>query len=237
MMSTRSASKLRTYNSANNTTSFIQTHTRKRTDEEKKYINDRELNNSYERARRRISQNKDRVNDFINNIDNKTKPEMTQILSYQQKVLSNKKLYNRKHEDLNKYISKRLKTCGDNLLMNTTHEYRAKKEVNEFIEKNQPIESKFGHSYWVTALRRPVDFEGVRYSYINLRDSYNPFWQLVKETVPNETEIMRAPYKTSRELDMSAKNDYFKQSLNKLNIKVDNSLSFKNVGNLSVSIF
>jgi hypothetical protein len=238
LMSTRSTARVRTNQSGSNlsTLSVYQNKVGKKPDS-KVAINDKGLNDIYENIRRRRIKNGIRMNDFLENIERTTRKEMTDVLTFQEKVLGLKDSNDGKHQKFTNFLSHRTKKTDADMLMNNTHNYRVKKEINEFIEKNQPIEYKYGSSYWLMTLRRPENFKGVRYSYINLRDSYNPFWQLIKESIPNESEIVRVPYKTARELEEIQKHEYFKKSLNKLDIKIDTSMQFKNVTNLSVNSF
>jgi hypothetical protein len=199
-------------------------------------ITDKGLNDLYDNIRKRKLGNAFKLNDFVNNVDTATKKEMSEILSSQEKVLALKEINDDKHDRFTNFLSHRIKKNDDDILMNNVHSYRVKKEINEYVEKHQPIEYKYGSSYWLMTLRRPEDFKGVRYSYINIRDSFNPFWQLVKEVIPSESEIIRSPYKTAREIENLSKSEYLKKSLNKMDIKLDNSMQLRNVNNLSVNI-
>jgi hypothetical protein len=236
--STRSTARMRSNHSGTtlNSLSQFQTKVNKKTDS-KVAITDKGLNDLYDGIKKRKKRNAYRINEFLENVDGRAKKEMSEIMSSQEKVLAMKGINDDKHDRFTDFLKFRLKKSDNDMLMNNIHNYRVKKEINEYVEKNQPIEYKYGKSYWLMTLRRPDDFEGVRYSYINIRDSFNPFWQLVKETIPNESEFIRSPYKSARELDMVAKNEYFKKSLGRMDIKVDNSMHFKSLNNLSVRVY
>jgi hypothetical protein len=194
-------------------------------------ITDKGLNDIYEKYQNLKSKNK--INDFIKYLDNNNKTEMSKILTSQEKILKLQEANEKKQKKMIEYIQNKLKRKENEMLINTIYSFRSKREIVEIIDKNQPLEIKYGNNSWVMGLRRPLDFNGVRFSYINLRDAKNPYWQLVKDKGPIDVETIKHP--NTSQTDFS-KNQYLMRSLSNLGIKMDTTMSQINT-NISVLDF
>jgi hypothetical protein len=194
-------------------------------------ITDKGLNDIYEKYQK--LKNKNKINDFLKFLDLKNKFEMNKILISQERILKLQETHEKKQKKMIEFIQNKLNRKEDEMLINTIYSFRSKIELNETIEKLKPLEAKFGNNSWVMGLRRPDDFNGERYTYINLRDAKNPYWQLVKEKVPFDMETIKHPNISQKHIN---KKDYFLKSISNLGIKLDMTSSQFNT-NISVLSF
>jgi hypothetical protein len=153
------------------------------------------------------------MNEFLDDFHPNIQNEMKKILSMQEKSISHSEDYTKKAEKLSKFISKKVKKGESDLLMNRTDCFRIKKEINEKIDNKLGINERYGVNKWIVGLRRPDNFRGVRYAYINMGSNDRPFWQVVKEQAPRSVEIVRNPQvNCENDLKQFKKNEYFQRS-------------------------
>ena len=175
---------------------------------------------------------------FINpssSMDNVPK-DIKNILSLQNKKLDLQKLSERKNIYMSRYLSKKLNKPQNNLLLNRIDSFRFKKEVINEMEFNKPLDEQYGKFKWNISLRRPDHFQGIRDSYINLKeDRFIPFWSLVIEKYPKQKELCVKPghilneneineFKKNNKINYGNKNHYFKtvENLEDLSIEGKN---------------
>jgi hypothetical protein len=157
--------------------------------------------------------------------DLKIKREMKKILETQEKILKaqeNKKL---KSEKLGNYIATKSKKKGEDVLMNKTDGFRIKQEIKNIMEVQKPLGERYGEHNWMISLRRPDNFEGTRYAFVNYGNSDKVNWVRVKEKLPEKEflETVRFPDSIGINEVSSLKNfKYFNKTLyEKYNIDLD----------------
>jgi hypothetical protein len=163
---------------------------------------------------------KNKHNDFLKYLDNSNKFELSKILVSQERILKLHEENEKKHKKVYEYIQNKVKRKENEMLVNTIYSFRNKIELNDMIEKAKPFEQKCGDNAWIMGLRRPDNFSGVRYAYINLRDARNPYWQLVKMKSPEEPETIKHPM--SSQIDFY-KNEYLMKTLSSLRMDLTTS--------------
>ena len=172
---------------------------------------------------------------------NKEMPlELAQTLSFQNNKLIIRQNIDNKIKNISKNISKLLNKKEKDLLLNKVDDYPFKKELLKEVDFNKPIDEKYGIYKWNISLRRPVNFKGVRNSYINLKgERFVPFWSIVVEKCPKQKELIIRPghifyenerkeFKKKSNLSFGYKNQYF-QTVENLE---DLSVNGKNLYNL-----
>jgi hypothetical protein len=204
--------------------------------ESKMAITDKGLLDYYESCKSKTKKLSNNINDFVENVDKKVQSDMSRLLSYQQGVLELKSKHNKEETKIRNNISRRLGKSMEQILMNNVHLYREKNELENILEANKPIESLHGQASWLTSLRRPDNFKGSRIIYINTKDSIDTLWQILKEEVPKESEIIRSPKKTSDILDKALSNNYVEKMLTEMNVDYSGYGHRRNFSNLSVNI-
>ena len=173
-----------------------------------------EINNMFNRSRRRIiknkSQNLDNANVLFKNMPILMKPYINVPLARQEKALKNCEKYNEIMTKIENKIEKILKMkrkTNKNLynesnnyesyLYNSSHlmknsgiVYRNKIEKSNSNEKNKTPHLIFNNPIqnWEMSLRRPKNFFGERREYLNVRTDSNPYWIIVREKNPPEEE-------------------------------------------------
>ena len=111
--------------------------------------------------------------------------------------------------------------------MNSIYEFRNKKEIQTIIEDKIKERNKYGPvNSWMMSLRKPEDFKGDRYCYVNLNSDEKPSWQLVKEKNVKDYEIVKKP-KLTKSMDVT-RNEYLSRSINNLGLNSDHSIYFQN---------
>ena len=162
--------------------------------------------------------------------------DIKNILSLQNKKLNLQKLSQRKNIYMSRYLSKKLNKPQNNLLLNRIDSFRFKKEVINEMEFNKPLDEQYGKFKWNISLRRPDHFQGIRDSYINLKeDRFIPFWSLVIEKYPKQKELCVKPghilneneineFKKNNKINYGNNNQYFKtvENLEDLSIEGKN---------------
>ena len=98
--------------------------------------------------------------------------------------------------------------------MYKTDFFRTKKEIKESYENSRPIDDIYGTNSWLMSLRRPKNFKGTRFGYINIGSNTKPSWQAVRETLPKEEVKIRVSKKDPKvEIDHFRRSDYFKSKV------------------------
>ena len=119
--------------------------------------------------------------------------EIGNKLKNQENSLLTHSLEEKNFNEMAKYLSRRTKKNEDELLVNKFYKIGENKQIFANSEKHKPLNEKYAAHSWELSLRRPKNFKGTRFSYINLGDNYNPIWQLVRETVPDPVETISKP--------------------------------------------
>jgi len=136
---------------------------------------------------------KDFMNNFFNTGNSKFKinhnnseipPEVQHSLNFQEKTLRLQNENSCKRKNMENFLEKKLNKSNDQLLINSGESYLIKKEIINLVESKIPLDQKHGIFNWIISLRRPKNFKGDRYAYVNLGDNYAPVWQLYKESSP-----------------------------------------------------
>ena len=194
-------------------------------------IDKSQLSSISDSFRKNSTQEKEKVQKAIINpsssMDNVPK-DIKNTLLLQSKKLNLQKLSERKYTKMSKYLSKRLNKPQSNLLLNRIDSFRFKKEIINEIENNKPLDELYGKYKWNISLRRPDHFQGVRDSYINLKeDRFMPFWSIVIEKYPKQKELCIKPGRILNESEIKE----FKGKNNKLSYGNKNQY-FRTVENL-----
>ena len=156
----------------------------------KRYIDDQELKEIYDKFKEIKTENTQEQTKNSELLDqkmlsefNKTgQKEMTQIFSYQEKVLKKHDSTNKSIQKISRNLSKKLKRPLDNLLMSKTENFRIKKELKDIFSKEVQERSAQPSYKWVINLRDNSDH------YINFGSIQNPKWQLmISPRAMNET--------------------------------------------------
>lgn len=153
-------------------------------------VDDHKLKSIYNQFQMRKNKNKEKTNDFL-----KTLPEhISNNLKCQEKSLKTFEDEEKKFQRLMKYLSRKSEKKVEDLLMNKVDTIRLRKEINSIMESKKPFEERYGAYNWNVSLRRPKNFTGTRHTIINLGSNYEPVWLSVKETIPENAEIVRKPH-------------------------------------------
>jgi len=172
-------------------------------------------------------------NEYINsnNNSNLTIPRQLSFnLNIQNRRLTSKKCLDRQTRNISKYLSRKLHKNESDLLFNSIHLYRFKKEIMDNNDENDKKDNqKFTDQNclhkWVSSLRRPKNYQGKIESYINVSNENNPLWSLVVERYPKMKEMS---VKSGYNLNNKDFNDFKR----KRNLSSANSIKLRNVENL-----
>ena len=172
---------------------------------------------------------------FFSEADN-TKNIPSSISSYldvQNRRLIKKKNIDKKSRETSKYLSRKLHKKENDLLFNSVHLYRFKKEIlgKENAKDNYNNVNNL-QSYlfkWTSSLRRPQNFYGKRESYINVSSDTNPLWSIVVEKYPITKEIS---IKSGYDLD---NNQEYKEFIRKKNIDNDKIKNLESLDTIEIS--
>lgn len=172
-------------------------------------------------------------NEYINsnNNTNLTIPRQLSFnLNIQNRRLRSKKCLDRQTRNISKYLSRKLHKNESDLLFNSIHLYRFKKEIMDNNDENDKKDNqKFTDQNclhkWVSSLRRPKNYQGKIESYINVSNENNPLWSLVVERYPKMKEMS---VKSGYNLNNKDFNDFKR----KRNLSSANSIKLRNVENL-----
>ena len=172
-------------------------------------------------------------NEYINsnNNSNLTIPRQLSFnLNIQNRRLRSKKCLDRQTRNISKYLSRKLHKNESDLLFNSVHLYRFKKEIMDNNDENDKKDNqKFTDQNclhkWVSSLRRPKNYQGKIESYINVSNENNPLWSLVVERYPKMKEMS---VKSGYNLNNKDFNDFKR----KRNLSSANSIKLRSVENL-----
>ena len=172
-------------------------------------------------------------NEYINsnNNSNLTIPRQLSFnLNIQNRRLRSKKCLDRQTRNISKYLSRKLYKNESDLLFNSIHLYRFKKEIMDNNDENDKKDNqKFTDQNclhkWVSSLRRPKNYQGKIESYINVSNENNPLWSLVVERYPKMKEMS---VKSGYNLNNKDFNDFKR----KRNLSSANSIKLRSVENL-----
>ena len=172
-------------------------------------------------------------NEYINsnNNSNLTIPRQLSFnLNIQNRRLRSKKCLDRQTRNISKYLSRKLHKNESDLLFNSIHLYRFKKEIMDNNDENDRKDNqKFTDQNclhkWVSSLRRPKNYQGKIESYINVSNENNPLWSLVVERYPKMKEMS---VKSGYNLNNKDFNDFKR----KRNLSSANSIKLRSVENL-----
>ena len=180
------------------------------------------LNNDYYKNERKKFYERNKINISNNKLSEQNIPSnIREGLNLQTKKLNLFKFTEIKNLKFSKYLSKKVNKPRNNLLLNRIDSYRFKKEVIKEMEFNKHKEDQeIGKYVWNMSLRRPEHFKGVRNTYVNIREKYNPFWSLIVEKSPKKKEITIKPEYTLSEGEI---NSFQKQGKLLKKIKIDKS--------------
>ena len=112
---------------------------------------------------------------------------------YQEKILD---LINKKKNKESKISKKLSKLCGKsekNLLYNNIENYRLRRQMVEILEKEKPLNEKFGKHFWMISLRHPKHLEKIRINYINVGTDEKEIWKPLLEYPYEPVEIIQNP--------------------------------------------
>jgi hypothetical protein len=175
-----------------------------------------------------------------NNNSNLTIPRQLSFnLNIQNRRLRSKKCLDRQTKNISKYLSRKLHKNESDLLFNSVHLYRFKKEIMDNTDENdkknnQKLTDQNCLFKWVSSLRRPKNYQGKIESYINVSSEDNPLWSLVVEKYPKMKELsVKAGYNLNnkdfndfkRNRNLSSANSSKLRSvenLDKINVKGEN---------------
>ena len=112
-------------------------------------------------------------------------------LGIQKRHLLKKKNLDKKSHETSKYLSLKLHKNENDLLFNSVHLYRFKKEIlgKEDTKEFDKVNNQSCLFKWTSSLRRPKNFYGKRESYINVGGENNPLWSIVVEKYPITKEV------------------------------------------------
>ena len=112
-------------------------------------------------------------------------------LGIQKRHLLKKKNLDKKSHETSKYLSLKLHKNENDLLFNSVHLYRYKKEIlgKEDTKEFDKVNNQSCLFKWTSSLRRPKNFYGKRESYINVGGENNPLWSIVVEKYPITIEV------------------------------------------------
>lgn len=187
-------------------------------------INEKGIHDIYNKFKQIKKNNVDHNLDICDD-DLKVKKEMKKILETQEKIIKTQEEFKAKSEKMAKYIATKTKKKDEDVLMNKTDGFRIKQELKTTIELKKPIEERYGNNNWMISLRRPENFEGTRYSFVNYGSSEKVNWVRIKEKLPenNFMETIRLPDSISMKdvRNMKSFKSFNKTLYEKYNIDLD----------------
>jgi len=143
---------------------------------------------------------------------------------YQEKILD---LINKK-KNKESMISKKLsQLCGKpekNLLYNNIENYRLRRQMVEILEKEKPLNEKFGKHFWMISLRHPKHLEHIRVNYINVGTDQKEIWKPLLEYPYEPVEIIQNPNNKfiKNKFGNIINEEYFNNETKRLNVKIKN---------------
>ena len=137
-----------------------------------------------------LSKNYLYTSSYISNVPSNIKNS----LILQNRKLNLQKSFENQNLRISRFLSKKINKPQNNLLLNNLDSFLFKKEIIKEIEFNKPVNEQYGNNNWNISLRRPLHFQGVRDTYININgDRYKPFWSIVIERSPRQRQMCLKP--------------------------------------------
>ena len=163
-------------------------------------------------------------------IDTSIPKQLSVDLSIQNRRLLSKKYSDKKSRETSKYLSRKLHKKENDLLINSVHLYRFKKEIlgkEQSKDNYDKVNNQSCLFKWTSSLRRPKYFFGKRESYINVGGENNPLWSIIVERYPITNEVS---VKSGYNLD----NKDFKDFIRKRNNEPGSKAKIQKVENLDL---
>lgn len=197
-------------------------------------IDNKKLDNIFNSYKKLINSNKKSSNSkYIN----KLPLSISISLDNQQKNLINHRNNNKKNINILNYLSKKLHEKKDDLLMNKVNNFLYKKELINNKRNNNSLFKIEDRYKWLTSLRNPDKFRGIRKTLVNINTEKNPFWGFVFEKSANmkQTVIHPGINLNNRNIQNFVKKtqsfsgfDFNKiKNLDEINIKGENLFNFE----------
>jgi hypothetical protein len=191
------------------------------------------LNDIYNKYKTLKERNNGKLNNFMDEM-NPRQNELRKNLIFQENSLKNKDETLKKSDRLSKYLASMTKKNQEEVLMNRTDYFRMKKELNIMIETNKSLDKRYGNYNWIMSLRRPEDFKGTRYTYVNVGHNSNPSWGIIRENCPdnlNNESVVKPFSQSFKEVKNFTKSSFFEKTLPELN----NQTNFEKFGEMNVN--
>ena len=129
--------------------------------------------------------------------------EIVKRLNFQEKTLMLLEENRKKRIKIENYLKIKTNKSSEELTLNSGNSHLMKKELISLIDAKIPTEEKNGIYNWIISLRRPKNFVGDRYAYINYGSNNNPFWNCYKDSSPSKKEKIIVPnYKIKDNLSL-----------------------------------
>ena len=149
----------------------------------------------------------------------------------QEKQLKKILFENEKDKLIIEHLSKKCKIKKENLLYNSTDNYRIRNQYIDYIESNKNLYEKFGNYCWYMNLRRPNFMNKSRGNYLNIGKIEKNIWEPVVDLRDKSVEIIM---KTEKSYE--PKNDYekfFKEKYINPNQKINKKIKVNKLAELS----
>ena len=159
------------------------------------YMSSHQLESIFKNYRKKIKDNKEtKHNSFIKDLPKILNDSVKKNLLIQEKTLENKVEMDNYREAFKKRLENKNKRKEKNILLLTTDNYREKREIHEFLNKNDEV-GQFGNSLqnWTISLRKPKKFRGTRNGFYNCGNDKRPYWAIYNESFPIVTETIKKP--------------------------------------------
>ena len=163
----------------------------------------------------------EKYNNLINKIENK----IFKTIENKNKIL---KIIHETKSINNNNASNIIKNSGAKYRMKIEKINSEEKRRNQQLVLNNPLQN------WEMSLRRPKNFIGARKKYLNIRTDKNPFWFILTEKNPIESEkIINPSYNNNLNKKMISK-ILTQTSYEKMNKLTNNINSDNNINNLEI---
>jgi hypothetical protein len=192
-------------------------------------VDDRKINAIFDEARKRVSSNTERLNDFIDK--NEKIKSMTREKFYQQeKILFMNNDERCKTAELTTKVANTLNKRDDELLMHRSDAFHTKKQIKDLIENGKESHEKWGNFHWMMDLKRPKILTRVRTAYINVVPGKNKDkFDVVQDYPKKPVELTQRP-NTSGIDQFGHFGKDFAGAMKKNNINLDHMRSLSKLG-------
>ena len=189
-------------------------------DKSQSLLSNDSLNKEFYKNEKKKFYERNKINITYNQLSEKNIPSNIRAgLNLQAKKLNLFKFAEMKNKKFSKYLSKKVNKPQKNLLLNRIDSFRFKKEVIKEMESKRHKDDQERRKFiWNINLRKPDHFKGVRSTYVNIGEKFNPFWSLIVEKCPKKKEIIIKPEYTLSEGEI---HNFKKQSKLIKRIKID----------------